>query len=377
MLTMRSSILTSALTPWVLVFMASVPLVTAEASEPTTADLPPVLLQMIRDDAVHEDLELTSDQKRSLFSVVKGIDAQWFPQLNLITTGNTKPEPYQETVKDLTAKLQRELKSILNTSQFDRLMQLRRQALGTRMVLLDDVRQGLELTSSQIQRFTDAFAKTESESQRITAKLKKQELEAGEAARQVAKLQQTERETVVGALTDTQRGRLGSLTGPAFDFSRVRRKLPFAPEIQNAGVTWIQGEPVRLADLRGKVVVVHFYAFQCINCIRNLPHYTAWYSDYADDDLVVLGIQRPETSAERDGNKVASAAKREGIRYPILLDLESSNWNAWGNRIWPSVYLIDKDGFLRRSWYGEMNWQGNEGEKDMRSTLEMLLAEDG
>jgi hypothetical protein len=74
--------------------------------------------------------------------------------------------------------------------------------------------------------------------------------------------------------------------------------------------------------------------------------------------------------------KVTAAANRDGIEYPVMLDGESSNWTTWNNTMWPTVYLIDKQGFLRRWWQGEMNWNGTPGEKQMRESIEQLLAEE-
>jgi thiol-disulfide isomerase/thioredoxin len=180
----------------------------------------------------------------------------------------------------------------------------------------------------------------------------------------------------VKLLSEEQKSKIGNLTGEPFDFSQVKRVYPLAPEFESSGVTWLQGGPLSLERLRGKVVAVHFYAFQCINCKRNLPHYSAWHDDYADKNLVIIGIQSPETSAEREVDRVAAAAKLEGMEYPIIMDAEMSNWSAWNNTMWPTVYLIDKQGFIRRWWQGEMNWQGTPGEQQMRETIEQLLAEE-
>ena len=156
-------------------------------------------------------------------------------------------------------------------------------------------------------------------------------------------MKQQELAAIEEELTDTQERRLGVLTGAPFDFSVVRRTYPLGPELSLDGVRWIQGESMELADLRGKVVAIHFYAFQCINCQRNLPIYTAWSKDYEDQGLVVIGIQTPETVAERDAEKVATAANREGIEYPLLLDLKSSNWKNWSKPCGqPSIWLTGK-----------------------------------
>ena len=177
-------------------------------------------------------------------------------------------------------------------------------------------------------------------------------------------------------LNSQQKSKIGKLTGEAFDFSQVRRTYPLAPELTGDGVSWIQGGPLKLSQLKGKVVALHFYAFQCINCQRNFPHYQAWHESYADNGLVIIGIQTPETASERELARVAAAAKSDGMEYPVLMDAQSSNWKAWGNTMWPTVYLIDKRGFIRRWWQGELNWQGTPGEQQMRESIERLLAED-
>ena len=90
---------------------------------------------------------------------------------------------------------------------------------------------------------------------------------------------------------------------------------------------------------------------------------------------MIIGIHTPETQAERDPDRVRSKVKEAAFTYPVVVDNEKTNWNAWGNSMWPSVYLIDKRGNLRYWWYGELNWQGTEGEKIMRECIEELLAE--
>ena len=121
--------------------------------------------------------------------------------------------------------------------------------------------------------------------------------------------------------------------------------------------------------------MLHFYAFQCINCRRNLPHYNGWYDDFSSDDVVVIGIQTPETPAERDREKVRQALSKEGIEYNVLFDPDSSNWKAWGNTMWPTVYLIDKDGFIRTWWQGELNWEGATGEAQYRQIIRQMVQE--
>ncbi len=337
------------------------------AQEPI--ELSPVLLQMIRDDAVHEELNLEPEEIESIVNLLPSVDAPWFRARNL---------PLEKRVTEidrLTMQLRQLLQPLLSDRQRERLAQLERQALGTRMVLRDDIAQKIGLSKGQQAKYAKAVQKTIDEANQINEQRKSGNIDQAKANRKTAQLQTQERQAMVKTLTKKQRTTLSELTGSPFDFSQVKRMYPMPPEFETDGVQWIQGGPLKLKELRGQVVAVHYYAFQCINCIRNLPHYKAWHEDYADQGLVVIGIQTPETPSERSLEKVAAAAKENGIEYPVMLDQESSNWNAWSNTMWPTVYLIDKRGFLRRWWQGEMNWQGTPGEKQMRETVEMLLAE--
>ena len=90
----------------------------------------------------------------------------------------------------------------------------------------------------------------------------------------------------------------------------------------------------------------------------------------------MLGVHTPETQVEHQVGRVREKVKEASFRFPVVVDNEKQIWNTWGNSMWPSVYLIDKRGYIRYWWYGELNWQGGDGEKRMRSHLETLLAED-
>lgn len=107
------------------------------------------------------------------------------------------------------------------------------------------------------------------------------------------------------------------------------------------------------AELQGKVVLVDFWAYSCINCQRAIKHVQAWYSDYAADGLVVVGVQTPEYTFEADPGDVAAGAKRLGITYPVALDSKYTTWNAFGNESWPADYLIDATGEVRFASIGE------------------------
>ena len=89
----------------------------------------------------------------------------------------------------------------------------------------------------------------------------------------------------------------------------------------------------------------------------------------------MLGVQTPEIARERDPDNVRRDAAESQLAFPIVVDLDKQTWNAWGNSMWPSVYLIDKNGYIRYWWYGELNWQGAEGEKLLRQRIDELLDE--
>lgn len=117
----------------------------------------------------------------------------------------------------------------------------------------------------------------------------------------------------------------------------------------------MNSKPLTLKELRGKVVLVHFYAFQCHNCHANFEIYRRWHDQLRSKGVEVVGIQTPETPTERDPAAVKSAAAERKLEFPILVDLESKNWAAWGNTMWPTVYVIDKNGYIRHWWQGELN----------------------
>ena len=120
------------------------------------------------------------------------------------------------------------------------------------------------------------------------------------------------------------------------------------------------GKPLSLAGLRGKVVLVDFWTYSCINCLRTLPHLKAWYRTYAPKGLVIVGVHTPEFAFEHVPSNVRSAAKELGVRYPIAIDNRFATWDAYSNRYWPAEYLIDKRGRLRHAHFGEGEYDKTE-----------------
>jgi thiol-disulfide isomerase/thioredoxin len=116
---------------------------------------------------------------------------------------------------------------------------------------------------------------------------------------------------------------------------------------------WLNSPPLTLKQLRGKVVLVEFWTYSCINCIHVLPHTKAWHAKYRDQGLVVVGVHTPEYGHEKPLSNLQAAAKRFGITYPVAQDNGYRTWNAYGNRYWPALYLIDQDGRIVYRHFGE------------------------
>ena len=131
----------------------------------------------------------------------------------------------------------------------------------------------------------------------------------------------------------------------------IARSWGMAPEIQSD--TWLNSDPLQLADLRGKVVLVEFWTFDCINCRNVLPAMQEWHERFADDGLVIIGVHTPEFAYEREVNLVEDAIARLGVSWPVALDNEKVTWRAYQNHYWPVMYLIDKQGEIRYIHIGE------------------------
>lgn len=112
-----------------------------------------------------------------------------------------------------------------------------------------------------------------------------------------------------------------------------------------AGISkWFNSQPLDIAELRGKVVLIDFWTYGCVNCVNTLPHVVALDAKYRNRGLVVIGVHTPEFPFERSASNVQAALKRHGITYPVAQDNESQTWNAYRNRYWPAQYIIDQNG---------------------------------
>lgn len=145
-----------------------------------------------------------------------------------------------------------------------------------------------------------------------------------------------------------------------------------SPAPDFVGITnWLNSQPLTMSELKGKVVLVDFWTYTCINCIRTLPHVTSWYDKYKDQGFVVIGVHTPEFEFEKQTSNVENAIKQYNIHYPVAQDNDYATWNAYSNQYWPAEYLIDAKGNIRRTHFGEGEYDQTE------KAIQELLKEAG
>lgn len=159
---------------------------------------------------------------------------------------------------------------------------------------------------------------------------------------------------------------------PLSNKKAVLPKIAAAPEL--SGITgWVNTDPFTLQELRGKVVLIDFWTYSCINCIRTFPYLKDWYAKYHDKGLVIVGVHTPEFEFEKNIQNVKDAANRFGLLYPIAIDSNFKTWKNYNNRFWPAHYLIDQMGVVRSFHFGEGGYM--ETENDIRNLLGMAPLE--
>jgi thiol-disulfide isomerase/thioredoxin len=182
---------------------------------------------------------------------------------------------------------------------------------------------------------------------------------------------QQQLEKVVSAATTTN-GTIKTIKLDKAQFLQIdKSQFQKAPEFaQIAGyINTPSNAPLTLTSLKGKVVLVDFWTYSCINCIRTLPHLNDWYQRYADKGFVIVGVHSPEFEFEKNYDNVKAAVQKLGIKFPVILDNNHSTWNAYGNMYWPRDYLVDTQGYIRHDHIGEGDYNTTE------SAIQSLLAE--
>lgn len=334
-------------------------------TDPENKLVPQYLLPCIHASEVQVELGLTEAQVETLESILKDLDARWWPARNF------ELEKQRATVAALETELLQKLTSNFPLATVQRLQQLEMQAQGARSMLRTDVAEKLGVNQETQKRFLEFAEQTEKELATIQESLKldpKQDF-----SEKISEIKKTEILSGVALLSDSQKQAMSKALGTRLNFTVMERIYPLAPELIDSQ-EWA-GSPTKLGSLRGKVVLVHFYAFQCSNCRNNFGRYIEWTENFKNQDVEIVGIQTPETYSESNPALVREAAEKDKLRFPILIDLKSENWKAWGNTMWPTVYVIDKQGYIRMWWQGELNWQGATGDQKIVEVVNKLLKE--
>jgi len=332
------------------------------------ASLPEPYLILIRDPVVHHELDLADEQLDALQSLAAELD----PELWAIR--NRPPREATEQLRKLTKKAEERVYSILDFVQRKRLEQIRFRVAGLEALLREEVAAKLELSADQ-----------ENQIERVIQQAKKaadelrQKAQAGrpreEIFRKAAIIAFEQDRKIAGILSRQQRGRWRAMIGASVDVWRLGRVRFSAPELCE-GDGWVNSGPLTLGQLRGNVVAVHFWSYGNLNCVHDYPRYRDWHASFGNQGLAIIGIHTPETNDERDVGRIRGKVAEAGLSYPVLIDNTRKNWNAWGNSVWPALYLIDRQGYVRYWWLGELSADEGQGEKLMRRRIEELLAED-
>ena len=322
---------------------------------------------LLHEPAVARELVLTPTQSRQFRGLLDELDAKFFPLRNKPNDDAAKGSA--EILADATARFE----TLLSEPQFRRLVEIQTRQQGTTALLQAGMTKLMNYKPQQKERLemviSETLAATRELEKRVGNGEPREPLE-----KEYLELKRDELRKVTGILTPAQRSTWQKALGREFDLTTLGRPAFKAPELVDSG-DWLNSAPLTIKALAGKVVVVHFYAFGCSNCINNYPTYLDWQRRFRGEDVVILGIHTPETVAEQESATVKAKADSAEFEFPILVDETKANWNAWGNSMWPSVYLVDKRGYLRYFWPGELKWKGATGDQWMRERIEELLAE--
>lgn len=308
---------------------------------------------LLRSPKVRAELNLAADQIKT---IEEAIVAANHP---LWSVRDFPAEKVDESVHQLADRFDEQVRGLLRPNQYERLEQIAMRLEGWPALCSPPAAQRLKLSTEQVRQ--------------IEAVLREHIERSGPNS---GDLNASRQEQIVSLLTEPQRRQLTRLVGKPFDVGQVRQQIVPAPELREIGA-WINSQPLRLSDLRGRVVALHFFTHGCINCIHNYPTYKTWHAELPADRFVLLGVHTPEGEGEgeRDPSWIRAAMSKEGLEFPVAVDNQRRVWSDWGNHIWPAVYLIDKEGFVRYWWYGELKWQGAEGDRIMRERIEQMMAE--
>jgi thiol-disulfide isomerase/thioredoxin len=167
------------------------------------------------------------------------------------------------------------------------------------------------------------------------------------------------------------------IAAPVIENMRVSRAaslVPYdygeAPELTGID-RWLNSGPLSIKALQGQVILIDFWTYSCINCLRTLPYVARWHERFKDRGLVVIGVHTPEFAYEKPAKNLQAAVERHAIKYPVAQDNEYSTWKAFGNEYWPAVYLIDRRGHVVLKHAGEGDYD------EIEQAIEQLAGNDG
>ncbi len=293
------------------------------------------------------------------------------------------PETQWPILAAAEKKVAKGIGELVGAESLHRLRQLELQGQGVRAYVRPEVIEFLQMDADQVQQLRALFDRTDQASRQSRQSMKSlysRDADANEAntaavaAARVLNLSASEVKAANRIITHEQRKRFQAALGTKRDTSKFDRVYAQAPELIDSG-QWYQDRKTTLQAHRGKVILLHFYAFQCHNCHANFPIYNRWQEKLMEKGAVVIGIQTPETRAESEPDRITQAAAENQFDFPVLYDLEKENWNVWSNNVWPAVYVIDKRGYIRYWWLGELQWQGAKGDKLIERLVSSLLLE--
>ena len=139
------------------------------------------------------------------------------------------------------------------------------------------------------------------------------------------------------------------------------------------GGAWLNSEPLHVADLQGKVVLVNVWVYSCYNCYRSIPTLQRWYKRFKGQGFEIVGVHTPEFESDKPLKNVREALAREGVTWPVVQDNAAATWRAYRNSVWPTFYLVDREGIIRRVQQGEVSKVFPLGTKPLERAIEGLL----
>ncbi len=338
-------------------------------SEQYDALIPRNLLRLLHAPEVHDELKMSEAMVKKLEQeLFSRIDGAWLRSRNL------KPAKELEALAKLERVAYSWIIKNLDATQKSRLVQLEYNSQAFRALLRDDVAKKLSLTDDQRAQYSELATATDAAQFEFKKAVYSSTGATEDDQKALAEKINAERDGFQEIFQPEQIQAFVALAGEPFDTTALQRIFPMPPELVDAK-HWINSGPVRLSDLRGKVVLLHFYAYQCGNCKANFDIYRRWHNELRSKGVAIIGVQSPELPAERDPAKVKAAAKEHSLDFPILVDVDKKNWDAYGTTMWPTVFVIDQNGYLRKMQMGELQWKGATYDQDIEKLVDQLLAE--